>query len=599
MPRFLLLLLTALVFLSLPACHAAPPVALPVQSPDPFTNPAGIAEGNFAFVAPANVSLFLQFDNVADWRGSAANEALAAQVWKALKEVEEPRVWLPAVAALGMSHEQLRERYFGRSLAFVGADGSEGLAYAVWSSAEPAHLLALPVAMQLKQQSAATADSRFDTFTSADGSVLMAIHEDRFLVAPVRHRAWFEKLIRFAADQSPQSPQNTLAIRSSQTASTTTDTAGATLPAKALARDDRFQDLLQKLPSDRSVLLFTQDAKQDGRHAVVVTMNGEHLSAHYAARIRKFDEFYRQFEHTSGANFGPAPSDAIMAASVNLIKKDNKGIGFLNLFVFPKNMEDHVLPKLAAPMVVFLTSMPGSELKSDVTVRVPVGVVAIRLKDRGVADDLDRIVGGFHLFANLGEFNVLEGVFGGSREMEGDVAFRVADFGQAIVKRIKDPATVKMFRMPELKLLTHISYGRIGDWYVMCTQEKTFRQLAKVHGQAAATLDGSGAARLFKLDDRSEVIFNGMVRAPQLATLSDELTEYWKKLEVKAEVPAPSQEEAAAKKKREESAAARQIRKPMEWIADAIKHRHSFSVQVWRDEAGDLRGMMKTVEGDK
>ena len=607
MPRYLIALLGSLSAMVLTACHVNQPALAPAPPPEPFTNPAGIPEDNFAFLTPARVSLYLQFDNVATWRGSPANEALAAQVFKAMKEVLDPQAWSIAAGTLGLSTEQLRDQCFGQSLAFVGVDGGEGLAYAVWSRADPARLLALPGAMQLKPISNSKGSDAMTLYVSADDSLLLAIREDRLLVAPGRHRAWFEQLAAFASTQLQSPSDDAVTLRAVSTSSAFIAMTEAMPQAKVvasrhdkvLARDERYQDLLQKLPSERSVLLFTQDPKQDGRHAVVVAMKGEHLSAHYAARIKKFDEFYRQFERAGGASFGPAPSDAIAAASVNLIKKDNKGMGMLNFFVFPRNMEDHVLPKLAAPMVVFLTSMPGSELKKDVTVRVPVGVVAIRLKNRDVADDLDRIVGGFHLLANLGELNVIEGVFGGQRETEGDVAFRVADFGQAIVKRIKDPATVKMFKLPELQLLTRISYGRIGDWYVLCTQEKAFRQLVKQHGKSEATLDGSGAARAFQLDAGGEVIFNGVVRAPQLAGLSDELTEYWKKLEVKAELPAPTQEEAAARKKREETAAARQIRKPMEWIADAIKHRHSFSVQVWRDEAGDLRGVMKTVEGER
>lgn len=563
-----------------------------LRDPNLPVNPAKIPADSPAHLVSADARFYLQFDGMAQWRAAREHDPLVAHLWSSIAEIRPKGMWDPATKALGLDEDALTDRYFGQCLAIVGEKPDTSAPYSLISRVSPTDLQGLPGAMGLKPMPLAgtSVSMPFATFTSADGTLLFAIHDQWLIVGPLKYSEHFESIVAFAGARL-LAPLGLLNLQAS-----------ALTPA-TLVEDDDFQKLAVKLPADRQLFFYSRDKARKGRHAASVAMQGSQLVAQYAGTIDKMDELYEQFAHGDKIEFGIVPQSTISAASVNLMKKDAKGLAMLNLFLFPRNVREHVLPKLAAPMVVFLGKVAGEKITPNPGVDVPAVGIAIRMNDPAVANDLNRIVGGLHFMANVGQLDLIEGVFGGKqvKTPEG-LEYRIADFGDALVKEIKDPEAARMFKLPDAAGLTHITYGPIGSWFVICSQESLFKECAAAHADESLRFTATDTFATFPIEMREGLMISALTRAPQLAALTHDLNRYWEKMEAKAREaggpvakPVPAANEAKNDDEDEATSGARKVRQPMEWVANAIKHRDSFYMQVWRDSDGDLRGMLSTI----
>ena len=578
----------------LAACQMKQEVRIvrPVRDPNQPINPANIPADSPAHLVSADARFYLQFDGMAQWRAAREHDPLVSHLWSAIAEIRPKGMWDSATKSLGLDEDALTDRYFGQCLAIVGEKPDTSAPYALISRVSPTDLRALPDAMGLKPMvlPGFTALAPFATFTSADGTLLFAIHRQWLIVAPLKYSKHFESTVAFTGARL-LAPLGLLSLQP-----------GALTPL-TLVEDDDFQQVAMKLPAERQLFFYSRDKARKGRHAASVAMEGSHLVAQYAGTIDKMDELYEQFAHGDKIDFGIMPQSTISAASVNLMKKDSKGLAMLNLFLFPRNVREHVLPKLEAPMVVFLGKVAGKEIVPDPGVDVPAVGIAIRMKDPAVAGDLNRIVGGLHFMANVSQLDLIEGVFGGRQvKTPQGLEYRIADFGDALVKEIKDPEAARMFKLPEVAGLTHITYGPIGSWFVICSQESLFKECAAAHDDASLRFSATDAFAAFPLQMREGLMISALTRAPQLAALTQDLNRYWEKMEAKAQQavgaaakPVPQAAQPSDDDEDETTGGAQKVRQPMEWVANAIKHRDSFYMQVWRDSDGDLRGMLSTI----
>jgi len=594
-------------------CQVKPPVPAAAMAPEPPrpVNPAQIPADSPAHLCSADARLYLQFDDLAKWRSARQNDPLVEYLWQGIADIRPKGMWDEAGRTLGMNEDALTDLYFGQCLAIIGESSSTNTPYVIVSRAEPSDLKRLPGVMPLKSAALVERDGAkpFATFTSQDDKLLFAIHDRWLIVAPVKNKEHFKRAVAYAAGRvtGPEVSKipwlSWLVVGSAkpQAAGGAKPQAAAAIPT--LVDDEDFQTLVTKLPRERTLLLYTRDRNRKSSHAAAVSMDGPKLVAQYAGHIDKLDELYEQFDHGNGVDFGFMPASAITAASLNLVKKDAKGLGALNLFLFPKNVKEHVLPKLAAPMVVFLGRIDGDKIKPNPGVGVPAFGVAIRMSDPSVLGDLNRIVGGVHLMANVGQLNILEGVFGGKTIKADGLEYRIANFGSALTKQIKDPETKKMFDLPDTAGLTSLTYGRIGQWFVVCSQEALYKECAAAHASREMQLASTQVYRSFPFEMKEGLVMSALTRAPELAALTRELSAYWAKVESRAKKevaggkpkPAAPSGQGLPGEEVEADGGGKRIRQPMEWIANAIKHRDSFYIQIWRDGDGHLRGTLGTV----
>lgn len=563
-------------------------------------NSANISNESVAHFCPAEARFYLQFDDMARWRRERADDPLVKHLWSTIAELRPPGMWNAAAKAKNLDEAALTDLYFGTSLAIIGEKSDTKTPYVIISRVAARDLEELPSIMPLLPLH--WPENRnmqpFQTFTSQDGQLLFAMRDQWLLVAPVKFQAYFESVLSFAVSRANQEisglPGHALLYMDQSF-------------APSIVEDEHFQNLLIKLPKDRDLFFYTRDRMRKNHHVASVAMQGSTLHASYVGTIDKLDDLYQQFDHGSDVNFGFMPTSTISAASLNIVKKDAKGLGALNLFVFPKTMEKDVLPKLAAPIVVFLTRIEGNRITPNPGTAVPGVGVAIRMNDSSVTDELNRIVGGLHFLADVSRLDLLGGIIGSRTVRKDGLTYRIADFGDTLTKQIKDPETARMFKLPDAAGLTRLTYGRIGEWFLICTQESLYHECAAAYADESLRFTSSKDFARYPFEQKDRLIMSALTQAPELAALTAELNQFWKRMEAEAQSveqprkpaviePPVQSAEAAEGEEDDESEGSRRIRRPMEWIAEAIKHRDSFHLQVWRDEDGALRGQMSTVE---
>lgn len=563
---------TLVALLWMTACQPKPkPQAVPAPAP----NLAGIAPDSPAFLCPADAKLYIQVNQMARWRGARRDDPLIEQFWKGIESVKPAGFWAETAGQLGISEDEFADRYFGDCFAVIRRSGR---GVVLVSRVKQADLQGLVSGMKLV--AAPLADTTVPTYVSESFPLCISTFAGGqsdsgwLMIGGRKHETHFREMAAFVAQRRALSGL------------------GARTPEgtgiRVLPEDADFQSLLSKLPARQDLLLYTADGPKS-RHVAGLELSSRRMTAQYVGRIDKSEQVYQQFAQSSGVDFGPLPATTIFAATANLSKKDDRGMGLLNLLVFPRRMDEDVLPKLEAPMLVFLGQVDGARLAPDPGFAVPAIGAAVRMKDPSVAADLDRIVGGLHFFTSLGRLDLIGGMMGGKTVQQHGLTYKVTDFGSTLTRALKDAEMKRMFQLPDVQAMTKLTHGPIGPWYVVCTQEALFLEWAQAYAQEEKRLTHSPGFQHFRFENREGLIMSGMMRAPQFAELMKGVSAYWAKIEARA---AGRDEDAAAPP---ESAGER-IRKPMEWIGDAIKRRDSFTVQVWRDPQGDLAGKLTVVE---
>ncbi|MEX2216187.1 MAG: hypothetical protein WD768_18900 [Phycisphaeraceae bacterium] len=583
MMRYPLFILSfAALALSLGGCNVNKPTLPPSDALTNLRpiNRADLSADSPARLVPDDVQLYMQFDGLAQLRAAQPDDALVEHLWNSLADIRPQGMWTKASAALGLTEEQLVDRYFGTRFVIVGERPSTASPIVVLSQVEPEHLKQLPQAMGLKPIELSLNVKPFETWVNEEASLFVATHDRWLVIASKANEAYAQNFLYYAA--------NKVAIRF------LSESAWISVAMKkSLAEHPGFQDMLTKLPPRGTMLLYTHETEKQNQHAVVIDITPGGLTARYAGRIEKIDELYAQFEQTQGVDFGLLPRSVLMATTVNLMKRDQKGIGLLNLFIIPRTIETDVLPKLSAPIIAFLSQIEGDAISPRPDVKhIPAVGLAIHMKDPAVADDLGNIMGGLHFIASAADLDLVRGVFGGTTLKRPGYTVRELDFGQVLIKQIKDRPTREMFAMPDAAGLTKIYYGTIGSWFVICSQEELYRQCVEAEADTKRRLTASPILRQFPFASRDGLLVSGMLRAPEFVALTNELADYWKKMEAKGE---GLKDNATDKKKKKDSAAHR-ITQPVIWVGEALKHRHSFYVQIWRDTEGDLQGELRTVQ---
>ena len=597
----------AMLLMLLTGCQIKHETPAPLVMDVVPANIASIPQNSPAHWCPSEARFYLQFDHMAKWRSERADDPLVKHLWQTIAELRPKGMWDAAAKALNMDEAALTDRYFGECLAIIGEKNDTKTPYVIVSRVNSEYLSELPqimplVPLQLSLDIQTTlpaflmdAELPFQTFSSKDGQLLFAVHDDWLFVAPVKFNDYFKSVLRFANIKAPE--------RSTGFPSAFESLSDAPR-LKSIVEDGQFQTLLAKLPRERDLFFYTRDSRRKNHHAAAVVMHGDQLQAHYVGTIDKMDDLYEQFEQGKNIDFGFMPRSTISAASLNLVKRDAKGLGALNLFVFPKSIEADVLPKLASPIVVFLSRVEGNRIKPDPGTAVPGLGIAIRMKDPDVANELSRIVGGLHFMADVSRLDLLGGIMGSRSVSKNGLTYRIADFGDALTKQIKDPESARMFKLPNAAGLTSLTYGRIGDWFVICSQESLYHECAAAYADESLRFTSSSDFSRYPFEDKERLIMSALTQAPQLAALTKELDQFWERMESQAKAQAAPADTETSKSAPEIDSAddaavakgSRRIRQPMEWIADAIKHRDSFYMQVWRDSEGNLRGQMSTVE---
>ncbi|MBI1371473.1 MAG: hypothetical protein GC159_01745 [Phycisphaera sp.] len=565
---------------------ARPDVAAKAVEPD--VDPAELV--------PADARLYLRLDHLGPLLSRRTDDPLVAHAWKVVTSLQRPELWETTRERLGLSMDETINRYFGRSVVVteMKLDGDWGVV--VMSRASPDDLAVLPGAMNAVPWGVdgpgggKVGPMRTFSVASDGADMLVAVGQRWLMMTETKHAAHLRHLVTSVA-------QHTLGLE------------GAVGP---LARGEQFRATMAKLPPDAPIVMYTRNSDLTERHGLTLVDQADgSMDVHYAGQIKKLEEMVPHVEGVRGVDFGLLPAETITAVSINVLYHPRDKSEFGQDAEMGSKMAMGVLPDLAPPLILFLARVPPESVDPNPGVAVPVLGLAVKLKSPDGAAKLDSLIRSVHMILTLTEFNVVGTIFGVHREAAGDVSYAVADFGRALARRVKDPSLARLVNLPTTAGLQRLSFGRIGEWYVVSSQESFFRRCVDTYNDKSQRLDAAPDYAEFEFDDGASLLMSSITRAPKLAALLGEVHDYWQSVRVAEDAAnrAGAQDDAkdatVKPTKRpysvlpsEPDAPYSHIDKPLHWITDALKLRRSFSVQVWQDGDTGLIGHLHVQPGD-
>jgi len=237
-----------------------------------------------------------------------------------------------------------------------------------------------------------------------------------------------------------------------------------------LASHADFAEWTGMLPDDRGITVYLAAGEHE-THALGITAADAGLDIAYFGASPAFDELLAMLGESPAADFGPLPADTLAAAAFTLAAPGNTGddelLAGLDMLAAPASFVGDILPKLGGPSVVFMGDA-GADADEP---GLPVLGMALRMDDDTVADDLNAMMDKTMLLANLATLQwETDPVRFNRGEYLGN-SYRVADIGGPLAQHTGWPefASVK------------VVYGRVGDYFMVCTDEPFFKQCVDTH----------------------------------------------------------------------------------------------------------------------
>ncbi len=271
-----------------------------------------------------------------------------------------------------------------------------------------------------------------------------------------------------------------------------------------------------------------------------------------------------------------------MGVSIEDLSMAPEGLGLLDALLFPLSARSVILPRLASPAVGFVGQLPAEQVwpaaqRPPGVEQVPVVGLMLHVRDPSVARDLDTILGRLHMVASLSEFD-FKRMFFGLHQAEDGTRYQTADFGQALTRRISDPTFAPLLKLPTTAGLSRLTYGIVGDWYLICSQEVFFRECLKLQKQMDSNVNQSAVVQRFVYHPASHPLLCAFTRADALSALLQSVDAYWN--HAQGQLRQPNREATLNDR-------------PLQWVAQTLRQRQSIHMQLWRTEKGFVRGTLR------
>ncbi|MBI1337193.1 MAG: hypothetical protein GC164_09555 [Phycisphaera sp.] len=438
-----------------------------------------------ATLAPADAAVFIEFDNLARWRADFKDDELADYLRAHSPLNRPPEVWLMIQAAMGMTGDQIIDTYFGQTVALVAKETGDHKPGVIFTRVSPENARLVQTRFELREVGKV---GRFNTFITPDG-------KGRF--------GFDDKWMAFAGDEHAEYFNTVL---------------GQAGTGPSLAKDKDFRVWIGRLPKERDAVLFARDLAKNEVHTLALQRHNKDLTLHYAGTSDKGVEMLSNLGNAGTLDFGPLPPTTIAVASLNLKPVHPKNTAFLNRLLAPQTFEQDIAPKLDAPVVMFLGQTPSDRFENKPGFSVPAMGMAIKLKDKSVAADLDRALNGMVLIANVASAKWQTDPIELTSQNYKDHRFAVASVGHVLAQRTGHN------ELEPLKL----AYGRVGDWYLVTTEAHFFTQCLDAN-DTGKTLDKSDAVRHMGLNASPAGPVGVAILRPQL--LADHMQtwiDHWK-----------------------------------------------------------------------
>lgn len=384
-------------------------------------------------MVPASTATFIELDHLAALRAEAENDPLTQQLRREFPHPVPP-AWAQVQTMLGLSGEQIIDRYFGQALAVAAQRPGPGAPSVVISVITDADAkLAIARLGLVKDQQVGP----FSLYRTSDGKGRIAFAPGWMVMADAANADWLTTVLHQAGQPG------------------------------SLADDAEFRRWTAKLPADRTVTLFARVPQEHAVHALAVVRRGLSFMLSYRGESDGFAALSSKAGRAGAADFGPLSATTIAAASVNLFKR-HPAPGqsqVMDRLVAPRSWEKDVLPKIGAPGLLFWGEA-ADDKAADVAPR-PAAGIGIRMSDPSVASDLDRAMANVLLLANMATMSSGVPAMASSVAAYRGHAYHVVEIGQTLAESL---------HQPDLRLVGRVSYGAVGPWYILTTQEDFYRR---------------------------------------------------------------------------------------------------------------------------
>lgn len=410
-----------------------------------------------ANLAPPDTTTYLQINDPAALRAEFEDDPLVRPFFdRGHRRPEADQAWQQIEAAMGLTRRQIFDRYFGRKVIFLSmGDRHEGVVVSSVTPEDAAHAIA-SLRLQKLGESGGLAIHQ-----TLDGGGRVAFGGG-YMVLGRAQPGLFDDVLKAVAGQG-----------------------------RSLADDPAFREWSEKLEgapggppggAPRTAFLFHRDGGAQEVHAAVLRRgDGRDLILDYAGTSVPGRAVLAHTASAEALDFGPLPATAIAAATFNFYsdRVDPRLAQRIDRLIAPKSLAMDIVPKLSAPWVLAITEIQGTALEEDATRArgmLPALALSVKLRDRAVAGDLDGL-----FIALTGAMNVVAAAKKSEPIVtrtvgEGEAAYRVADLSGPLSRHLG---------RPELAPLLHLTYGRVGDWYILTTREEFFQQFRKAESGAA------------------------------------------------------------------------------------------------------------------
>ncbi|XAL99681.1 hypothetical protein OT109_19140 [Phycisphaeraceae bacterium D3-23] len=386
-----------------------------------------------AELAPADTQVYVHIDGFNDWLGALTEGPRGEEM---LAEVEDSPQWQGLLTLLDMDMDTFLATYFGGDVVLFGPraqENSQGVVFTQVANDDAAFARGRLFLEAIENIGDAT------LYRTADGGGCIAITDGWVGLCDIQALDYMRVVLADLGD-----------------ASSLADTAG-------------YAHWTGLLPVERTVTMYVAAGEEES-HAMGVTRVGNGMDVAYFGKSAGFEDLLSMLGETEVADFGPLPAATLAAATFNLVAPDGADqpelMAGLNMLAAPASFTEDILPKLGTPTVLFMGSVDGDDVDPAVGLDIPVVGLAVKMDDVLVTNDLTGMMDKTMLLANLATAQWGVDPIRFERNTYEDTTYRVAQIGKPLAQQSG---------WPELEAM-QVVYGRVGDYYVVCTQELFFQQ---------------------------------------------------------------------------------------------------------------------------
>ncbi len=437
-----------------PATQSAAPAEALAPAPDAADAHLPRCAGwlkELATLAPADTGLFIALHDVASWEQRYGEHPLWPLLTQLLPCQERPRLWRRLQFMMNLDQRQFVERYLGKSVALLLPDPFLERTLTMASRVAPADSQALVEALRLLPLGAVGA---YQLYTTPDRGARVAISPQWVLLTSAEGERQLRRLVEQPADDP------------------------------RLATEPLFRQALAEAPGHTPLLVYarTDDSQcQTGW----IEAGERQMTVHFLVRSPQVAPWRQAVLRATHNRASVAPACAALSVRLELPPIDLERPHPLDAFLAPQRFYHDILGRMASPIVFFVCPPPalgacpeGPAEARQVPSDLPTLGLSFAWRDAALADDLDVIL--TNLTSVLGQT---------ARDEQGAPAYTVqavAHAGGIRRSAACGPVLAARTGWRELDGVA-LTWGRVGDRYIICTREREFSLCAGPCGNDAQT----------------------------------------------------------------------------------------------------------------